>query len=480
MIRLRHKLFIHALRGLDQAILYGTLLAVIDLVARGNSPAGQPIQQILREAYQPADSLGILLLIIGWIVVFNRLVSYQTNRFTTLKDDIFDVLKATSVSAFLLIVVSTAFEFGRVNNKVIVLFWAGATVLAMLSRIGARALLTTVRRQGYNYRHLLIVGHNAEALRMATRIEALPELGYKIVGFVAEPAGANPPPESKIAPVVGQLSEVQRILEQGSVDEMIICLPIREHISHVFDLVRLAEELGIVVRLFPDAAGSKFLERLHLEKFDGDHVITLFREQMLLQLLGKRVMDIVVSFTLLVLLSPLLIAFAVAIKFSSPGPIFFIQKRVGMNKRIFHLYKFRSMFIDAEKRRRELAHLNEMDGPVFKIKNDPRITPLGHFIRKTSIDELPQLLNVLIGEMSLVGPRPPIPEEVDRYDWLYRKRLSIKPGITCLWQISGRNHISFKQWMELDQTYIKNWSLWLDIKILVKTVPAVLFQRGAS
>jgi lipopolysaccharide/colanic/teichoic acid biosynthesis glycosyltransferase len=138
------------------------------------------------------------------------------------------------------------------------------------------------------------------------------------------------------------------------------------------------------------------------------------------------------------------------------------------------------MYVDAEKRKAELMHLNEMDGPVFKIKNDPRITPVGRFIRKTSIDELPQLFNVLFGQMSLVGPRPPLPSEVDQYEWLFRKRLSIRPGITCTWQISGRNQITFKQWMEMDRAYIENWSLTQDLLILLKTIPAVLLQRGSS
>jgi exopolysaccharide biosynthesis polyprenyl glycosylphosphotransferase len=244
--------------------------------------------------------------------------------------------------------------------------------------------------------------------------------------------------------------------------------------------VRLAQELGIVVRLFPDQVSSTLLSRLHVERFEGDYVITLFREQMLMQLLGKRLMDITLSLLALVLLSPFLLAIALIIKLTSPGPILFAQERVGMNKRRFKLYKFRSMYQDAEKRRRELEHLNEMDGPVFKIKNDPRVTPIGRFIRKTSIDELPQLVNVLTGHMSLVGPRPPLLAEVDRYEWLYRRRLSIKPGITCFWQISGRNEISFKQWMDLDKQYIDNWSLWLDVKILAQTIPAVLFRKGAS
>jgi lipopolysaccharide/colanic/teichoic acid biosynthesis glycosyltransferase len=175
-----------------------------------------------------------------------------------------------------------------------------------------------------------------------------------------------------------------------------------------------------------------------------------------------------------------MIATAIAIKLTSPGPVFFVQERVGMNRRRFRLYKFRSMGVDADKQKTQLEHLNEMDGPVFKIKNDPRITPVGRFIRKMSIDELPQLFNVLVGSMSLVGPRPPVPSEVAQYEWLFQRRLSIKPGITCLWQVSGRNEVSFREWMDLDRHYVANWSLWLDLKILCRTVPVVLLGRGAS
>lgn len=150
-----------------------------------------------------------------------------------------------------------------------------------------------------------------------------------------------------------------------------------------------------------------------------------------------------------------------------------------MNQRRFQLYKFRSMVKDADARKSELQHLNEVDGPAFKMENDPRVTKIGKFIRKTSIDELPQLFNVLKGEMSLVGPRPPLPNEVSKYEWLFRRRLSVKPGITCVWQISGRSDVSFEEWMDMDKEYVENWSLWLDFKILLKTVPAVLLGKGA-
>lgn len=194
----------------------------------------------------------------------------------------------------------------------------------------------------------------------------------------------------------------------------------------------------------------------------------------------KRAVDIVFSSLFLLAFSWVYLAIALAIKLTSRGPILFRQERVGMNGRRFTFYKFRSMVVDAEKRKAELQHLNEMDGPVFKIKNDPRITRVGRFIRKYSLDEFPQMWNVLTGDMSLVGPRPPVPSEVEKYESWARRRLSVRPGLTCLWQVSGRNSINFEQWMKLDLTYIDNWTLGLDFLILLKTVPAVLGGRGAS
>lgn len=478
MIRLRHKIFIHALRVLDQGLLFVTLGGVVALASESGY---ERVQLLLRGEPGPNDLLGLLVLGFAWLWLFNHLVHYETNRLKSLRSQVLDVIKATTASAFLLMVAAEAFGFSRINREIVVVFWLVASSLCVLTRILLRWVLMEVRRSGYNYRHLLILGFNAEAVQTARRIDANPELGYKIKGFISEHNEPSfQPPIPTPHAVIGSSKDLRTILEKGPVDEIILCVPFMQHIAIAGEAVRLAQELGIVVRLFPDQTDAQFLSRLHIERFEGDYVITLFREQMLLQLLLKRIMDTILSFVGLVFLSPLLVMVALVIKFTSPGPVLFAQERVAMNKRLFKLYKFRSMYADAEQRRRELEHLNEMDGPVFKIKNDPRVTPIGRFIRKTSIDELPQLLNVLRGHMSLVGPRPPLLAEVDRYEWLYRRRLSIKPGITCLWQISGRNEITFKQWMEMDKSYIDNWSLWLDIKILAKTVPAVLFSKGAS
>jgi exopolysaccharide biosynthesis polyprenyl glycosylphosphotransferase len=217
-------------------------------------------------------------------------------------------------------------------------------------------------------------------------------------------------------------------------------------------------------------------------EFEGEAVTTLCSgspEDW--QRLLKRTFDIVASLVATLMLAPLFLLAGFLIKLTSQGPVFFIQERVGLNKRRFRLYKFRTMVADAEERQREIEHLNEASGPVFKIKNDPRLTPVGRFLRKTSIDELPQIFNVLKGDMSLVGPRPLPVRDYQKFDqdW-QRRRFSVRPGITCLWQINGRSSTPFEKWMELDMEYIDHWSLWMDFKILAETIPVVLKGTGAA
>ena len=235
------------------------------------------------------------------------------------------------------------------------------------------------------------------------------------------------------------------------------------------------------MRFNSDFFGIKSLQR-RAEEFDGEHFIATFsRAGEGWPAVVKRALDLLVSAILLVLLSPVLFAAAIAIKLTSSGPVFFLQERIGLNKRRFRIYKLRTMVQNAEKLQASLEHQNEVSGPVFKIKEDPRITPVGKFLRRSSIDELPQLLNVLKGDMSLVGPRPMAVRDYKGFneDW-QRRRFSVRPGITCLWQVNGRNTISFDKWMLLDLQYMDEWSLWLDLKILAKTVPAVLRGAGAA
>jgi exopolysaccharide biosynthesis polyprenyl glycosylphosphotransferase len=264
------------------------------------------------------------------------------------------------------------------------------------------------------------------------------------------------------------------------VDEVVLALPVRSLHSRASEIAALCEEQGIVVRLF-DVFDLKSSQS-RAEEFDGHPVITHYRGSLDGWAgMAKRGIDVLVSLLALVFISPVLLITAILIRLTSPGPVLFVQKRLGLNKRHFGVYKFRTMVVDAEKRLSEVKHLNEVSGPVFKIKNDPRITPVGRLLRKTSIDELPQLWNVVKGDMSLVGPRPlPIRDyEGFSKDW-QRRRFSVRPGITCLWQIKGRSAIPFEQWMELDLQYIDKWSLWLDLEILVRTIPAVVKGSGAA
>jgi exopolysaccharide biosynthesis polyprenyl glycosylphosphotransferase len=344
-------------------------------------------------------------------------------------------------------------------------------------------MLRALPRSAQYARHVLVIGYTSQSREFVRRILAAPELGYRVHGFVLGRgvSAASFEDEDRRAPaVLGSIDRLRSILEERTIDELILCAPFAENAEDILSTIKLGEELGIVVRVVLDPADRGYIHRMQFEYFGRDTVVTFFRQNLILQLALKRAIDVTLSAVLLVLLSPLLAVVAIVIKLTSPGPILFVQDRVGMNQRPFRLFKFRSMVADAEARKAELSGLNEMDGPVFKIRSDPRTTKIGRLLRKTSIDELPQLFNVLNGTMSLVGPRPPVPSEVEKYDWLYRRRLSIRPGITCLWQIYGRNELSFKQWMELDRVYVETWSLWLDIKILLRTVPVVLLCRGAS
>lgn len=484
MIRLRHKLFIQFFRLFDLLLLVGTLIAVVGIVVeRGDY---RQVLAVLRTYYHLSDALCVAFLLLGWTVILNQTIRYNSNRFTGLLPQILDVVKATSLASFFILILGQLFAIHRFNAFVVFIFWVATTVLAILSRVLIRWILTALRRSGRNYRYLLIVGADEPAIELAARIEVRPELGYKIVGLLTvRPTSppTPPPPSPRLrtqAQVIGALPDLKPILEQGVVDEIMVALPLVEHFPAIHEVIRLGRERGVVVRLLPNTLDIGLIARAQMELFEGQYVITFFRENLLWHLLAKRTLDFVVSLTVLIALSPLLLLVALLIKSTSPGPVFFIQERIGMNKRRFRMYKFRSMFVDAEQRKAELAHLNEMSGPVFKMRNDPRVTPVGRFIRKTSIDELPQLINVLKGDMSLVGPRPPLSGEVDQYEWLDRRRLSIKPGITCLWQISGRNELTFEQWMELDRQYIENWNFWLDLQILLKTIPVVLLGKGAS
>ena len=305
--------------------------------------------------------------------------------------------------------------------------------------------------------------------------------GYKILGFVSD--GHRLSNGWARYRIFGSVPELRALLERGlqaePIDEIVFAVT-RKKLDEMKQIFLYCEELGIRARVAMNFFQNR-VARIEIEQLEGIPFLTFTTTPSdETQLAFKRLLDIAVSSALLLLATPVILFAALCIKLTSPGSVLFKQQRVGLNGRGFTLYKFRTMIADAHERRREVRHLNEMNGPVFKMKGDPRVTPIGRVLRKFSLDELPQLWNVLKGDMSLVGPRPPIPEEVASYHRWHRRRLSMKPGLTCLWQISGRNEIDFDRWMQLDLQYIDNWSPGLDLKILLRTIPAVLSGRGAS
>jgi exopolysaccharide biosynthesis polyprenyl glycosylphosphotransferase len=279
--------------------------------------------------------------------------------------------------------------------------------------------------------------------------------------------------------ILGRLDDFPRIIQERVVDEVFIALPIKSHYEEIQRIVQKAEENGIPIRFLwqffdTSIAVSRSEEFEHLPT-----VMITSGPQEGWSYLAKQVIDKLLAFLLVVITAPVMLIAAFAIKISSPGPAVFSQKRMGRNRRVFDLYKFRTMVPDAEQMQSELEGQNEMDGPVFKIRDDPRVTNVGRWLRRWSIDELPQLFNVIKGDMSLVGPRPLPLRDYDGFseDW-QRRRFSILPGITCTWQVNGRNEISFEDWIRMDMEYIDNWKLSNDIKILLRTIPAVFKAQG--
>ncbi len=283
--------------------------------------------------------------------------------------------------------------------------------------------------------------------------------------------------------IVGTMDDFKEILLKNVIDEVLFALPLK-NIPNIHEIILFTENIGIKVRILPDFQIQKIMyhpetAKITIDSFLGIPTMSLsstpHRES---ALIIKSLIDYSTAGLGIVFLLPFFILTALLIKLESKGPIFFSQTRSGLNGRDFTLYKFRTMVADAESLKTALNAINEMDGPVFKMKHDPRVTKIGSLLRQTSLDELPQLFNVLKGEMSLVGPRPPLPSEVREYRHWQRRKLSMKPGLTCIWQVSGRNNTSFEEWMRMDLEYIDNWSLILDIKLLLLTVREVLYRKG--
>jgi exopolysaccharide biosynthesis polyprenyl glycosylphosphotransferase len=335
-----------------------------------------------------------------------------------------------------------------------------------------------MRQRLGRYHYFLIVGCGSRGHEMATLIEESHGMGLRLVGFV------NPTSESsKLSDRFGRyevfpLSLVERVLQDRVIDEVVFAVSMQE-LARLEPLMSHCANVGVKTRVQLEFLPSPY-SRIYLENFRDVPLLSLSTApESELLLFFKRSGDVIVATFSLVLLFPLLGAIAAAIRLTSPGDVLFRQTRCGLGGRRFTLYKFRSMVNNAEQLRAELHELNELDGPVFKISDDPRITPVGRMLRRFSLDELPQLWNILRGDMSFVGPRPAIPDEVEKYEPWQRRRLRMRPGLTCIWVLEGRSHIDFHRWIQLDLAYIDNWSLWLDCKIFLRTIPIVISGKGA-
>jgi exopolysaccharide biosynthesis polyprenyl glycosylphosphotransferase len=330
------------------------------------------------------------------------------------------------------------------------------------------------------HRHrILFIGNNARTRQMLADIRENSQNGVAVVG-VLDPSQCHPANviRSSEVPYLGPMDKLPEFLYSGLVDEVVVTLPVRSHYQNTEKVLKACSAAGIRAHVLSDMFNIEEPRR-ELSNLGGTRTLAYARgPARTWRIAIKRQFDVIASLAAIIVLGPLMALIALAIKLTSRGPVLFRQTRSGLNGRTFQVLKFRTMCIDAEEKRNALLQKNEVSGPVFKIARDPRITWLGRFLRKYSLDELPQLFNVLAGQMAIVGPRPPIPEEVKKYNFWQLRRLSMRPGLTCLWQVSGRNRIGFEEWMRLDLRYIDNWSLTLDVLILLRTVPTVLMGTG--
>lgn len=461
------------------AALDGACLCVAYLAATS-------VTSVSREAF-PYGLVAHLPYLVLFLVVWagaaldERLWSiYGRNR--GLKPYLTGIMKAIANATVFAVFMMAIFVPAGLDRAFLFAFAICSLVGLSAFRIALHAFAWQVCRLGFSVRSAVIVGAND---RTAELVEGLDPRGRargsRVGGLVEDdPARGAETAERLGVRYLGPCAELDRLLDSGCVGVVYVTLPVRSCYDETLAIAEKCERAGVpafvVAELFPVRIAASRL--MYIDDMPLLSLSTIPETQA--RLAVKRFLDFVLSSILILVLSPVFVAVAILIKLDSRGPLIFAQERVGQNQRRFKMLKFRSMVVNAEELRKELERMNEADGPVFKIRRDPRITRVGRYIRRYSLDELPQLFNVWWGQMSLVGPRPPIPSEVEEYTWGQRRRLSVKPGMTGLWQVSGRSDIRFEEWVKLDLEYIDRWSLWLDLTILLRTFRAVVVGRGAA
>ena len=410
---------------------------------------------------------------IAWVTILWGLGMYRVRARWRLRTEVLDVGRAAILLGLVTFSVLFVVKLPDVSRLFLLTLFVAQIGLTVASRTAIRWLLGVLRDRGYGLRYMLVVGAGPEARTFAGRIDRHRELGVRVIGFLSQEPGAS---LLDHRPVLGTIDDIETVLHDHVVDEVAVCLS-ADGLQRIEAIAHLCEEEGKIVRIPLDSLPVS-LPGGRVEEFDRGKVLSLvYGPDRIISLGVKRILDLGIAVTASIVLLPVFAIVALAVVALDGRPVIFRQTRVGLHGRPFQVVKFRTMVPDAEAKLAELVEHNEIRGHAFKMTNDPRLTRTGGFLRKSSIDELPQLWNVLLGEMSLVGPRPPLPLEVAGYDLWHRRRLSMKPGITGLWQVAARGDDDFDRWVELDLAYIDRWSVWLDLKIMLRTIPAMLQGR---
>lgn len=430
---------------------------------------------VLEMRFSILNLLGMLAYLGVWHLTLKACGLYRSYRLSAASRELRDVATAAAVAILPLVLFMPFSSFAFLVPRFALIFAVAAIAGLWLERRLLRAIGRLLRLRGRNLRNVVVIGTGDATFELTARLAQRNDFGYRVVGVIDCGSGDA----AASAEASAALRLVGALVDKGQIDEVFMALPFDTSQALIRQIIGICEEQGITVRLATQMASLDWARAL-VDQIGGQPIVTLYTGPPdSPRLLVKRLIDIVGAAVGLAFFGPLFALCAIAIKLDAPGPVFFQQERVGHNRRRFRVFKFRTMVVDAEALQPELESLNEARGPVFKIEKDPRVTRVGRFLRRTSMDELPQLINVLRGDMSLVGPRPLPVRDVERIDvrW-HRRRFSVKPGITCLWQVESREP-EFDEWIRLDMAYIDNWSLALDFKILAKTIPAVLLGEGA-
>ncbi|HNW59581.1 MAG TPA: sugar transferase [bacterium] len=471
---LRKKLLAKGTRFLDLGVLLCVLTGAALLQVRLTTGEWQLLRT--PATLSTAEGLALAALLLAWNRFFAHFGLYEIRRLDERAREWLDIAKAVTLGT--LAAAALALLTGSAPGKeFFLLFYPLALLTAVASRGLVRAGLVFLRNHGRNLRDVVFVGSGPEAVDLAQKVLYRADLGYRLRGFVDDH-----PQNTRLwqGKWLCTLDAFPDYLARHEVDEVFIALPVQTYYDQIRRITRLCDEESIPCRVPSDLMELKTADTIAYE-LNGVPMLTLRSagHAHYTHLLLKRVIDFSLAALGLALLAPLFLVVSTLITCSSPGPVFFKQQRVGFNRRRFRIYKFRTMVEGAEALQAQLEHLNEADGAAFKIAADPRITPVGRWLRRTSIDEIPQLINVLKGEMSLVGPRPlPVRDVNNMYEQWPSRRFTMRPGLTCLWQISGRHRLRFNEWMRLDLKYIDEWSIWLDLKIMLRTIPEVVRASG--